>query len=145
MFNLEIISELNGWSFAGTGILIVFGSLAGLSFVISLLHKVIALNSRSFKFIKTKKSQISKFFGEGLKKKFKISSGLKEYAIKLKTITVLTGEPFHLSDLIRNAEKRGLNSPPPNFIVEELLKANFIISDDSKKFRWNQRLCEVLL
>lgn len=145
MFNLELISELNGWSFAGTGILIVFGSLAGLAFIISCIHKVLAFYDRSLEFMKIKKSQIAKFFVEDLKKKLKISSGLKEYAVKLRAITALIGEPFHLSDLIRNAEKRGLNSPPPGFIVEELLKANFIISADSQKFRWNQRLCEIVL
>jgi len=145
MFNFELISELNGWSFAGTGILIVFGSLAGLAFIISCLHKMLAIYDRSLEFLKLKKSQIAEFFLEGLKDKLKVSSGLKEYAVKLRTITALIGEPFHLSDLIRNAEKRGLNSPPPGFIVEELLKANFIISDDSRKFRWNQRLCEIVL
>ncbi|MDY0362016.1 MAG: OadG family protein [Desulforegulaceae bacterium] len=145
MFNLELISELNGWSFAGTGMLIVFGSLAGLAFIISCLHKMLELYDKCVFFIKTWKTRFFRFFAEGLKNKLKISSGLKEYAVKLRAITALIGEPFHLSDLIRNAEKRGLNSPPPGFIVEELLKANFIISDDSKKFRWNQRLCEIVL
>ncbi|MCB9481647.1 MAG: hypothetical protein H6680_07525 [Desulfobacteraceae bacterium] len=145
MFNLELISELNGWSFAGTGMLIVFGSLAGLAFIISCLHRMLELYDRCLEIIKIKKAQFFKFLVEGLKNKLRISSGLREYAVTLRAITALTGEPFHLSDLIRNAEKRGLNSPPPGFIVEELLKANFIIGDDSRKYRWNQRLCEIVL
>ncbi len=145
MFNPGLISELNGWNFAASGILIVFVSLSGLAFIISCFHKMLDVYDRVFEVIKNKKSQIKKFLAKGFRNKLVVSSGLREYAKKLKTITALTGEPFHLSELIDSAEKRGLTSPSPGFIVEELLKADFIIKDDSKRFRWNHRRCNIFL
>ncbi len=145
MFNLELISELNGWNFAVSGILIVFLSLSGLAFIISCFHKLLACHDRVVDGMNATKTRIKTVFAKGFNHKRRISSGLREYAKKLKTITALTGEPFHLSDLIDSAEKRGLISPAPGFIVDELLKANFIVKDDAKRFRWNHRLCNLFL
>ena len=46
MFGLEAIAQNNGWTIAVTGAGIVFTGLATLSFVISQLHKLVALLDR---------------------------------------------------------------------------------------------------
>lgn len=46
MIGLEAIAHNNGWTIAVTGACIVFSGLAALSFVISQLHKLIALLDR---------------------------------------------------------------------------------------------------
>lgn len=46
MFGLEAIAHNNGWTIAATGAGIVFAGLSALSFVISQLHKLVALLDR---------------------------------------------------------------------------------------------------
>lgn len=46
MFGLEAIAHNNGWTIALTGACIVFAGLSALSFVISQLHKLVALLDR---------------------------------------------------------------------------------------------------
>ena len=145
MTGFENITAFNGWSMAVTGITIVFVSLGMLSFAISRIHKILNLWDFRGEYIAKIKNSLKPSPKEETQQTRVISSGLKDCAKNFKIISSFIGEPFHLSDLIKFAEKRGLISPSPKAVVEDLLKASLIVKADEKRFCWNSSACDHLI
>lgn len=138
MTGLENITHFGGLTMSFAGITIVFVSLTVLLTVISRIHKLLDLWDNKNKYMKKIKAYFnsSESTEENIEKSLS-SNLIKESAKNFKIISSFIGEPFHLTDLIKFAEKRGLISPCPKKVVEELLKASLIVESGDQKFCWN--------
>lgn len=145
MVVFENISALGGTTMAMTGMTIVFASLGLLSFFISRIHKVLHIWNLRAEYIEKIRMNFNPEKTEAVEEKKELLPSLKESAKNLKIISSFIGEPFHLSDLVKFAEKRGLVSPCPKSVVEDLVKESLIVKADEKRFCWNNKACDLLM
>jgi hypothetical protein len=125
MIGLEAISAHNGWAMAITGAIIVMCGLSVLSFVISQLHKVIAL----FEKWKAPAPPLKKSPAD-----IDILNDLGTAAGLYKTMTDDLGEEFHLSQLYRIFERE--KQPHPHLTIQALRAAGYLVSAGEGIFRW---------
>lgn len=146
---LENISAHNGWAMAAVGISIVFSGLILLSFVISQLHRILALFERWYIRAHKKNHKNLKKADEKCDTelpatmtvdkttaphKMTDDKQLFEVIRNYKLITHRIGEPFSLPKLLDLAEKRGLNKPYST--VNMLIASEDIVPDDNGFFVW---------
>ena len=139
MYGLEAINANNGWAISVVGVTIVFTGLVTLSFVISQLHKVLALWEDPSKF-KTlfKKKQRETFQQEETEGLPVLTQSQKEvvkqFALLVRTMT----DHFSLPRLLYLAQISDLKDPYSN--LNHLLKRKIIVPDGSGFFTWDKQM-----
>lgn len=139
---IALVAKYNGWNMAFAGMTIVFSCLVVLSFAISRIHLMIEVWENRKDWTARFVSVFSVEKKKGAEPALVISSALRESARRFRLFSRFVGEPFHLSDLIGFAEKRGMTTPCPRRIIDDLLKAKLIVSKDNKRFSWDKSLCD---
>lgn len=127
MIGLEAISANNGWAMAFIGAIIVMCGLATLSFIISQLHKIIALFE--------KKKAVAPTITE-LPADIDILNNLEVAARTYQLITVDLGESFELVKLYERFERESL--PHPHLTISAFRDAGYLIPLGSGLFSWRK-------
>lgn len=134
MLGIDAITANNGWAMAFTGACIVMSGLALLSFVISQLHKIIALTEG-----KEKKHSIP--MPEPAPPALSLSAteidlldDLPAAARFYSSLTRDLGEVFSLPTLYRICQKENL--PHPHITIMALRGAGFLIPAGENNFCW---------
>ena len=139
MYGLEAISAHNGWAMALAGALIVFTGLVILSFVISQLHKILAIWDK--KPTQLPEDQKPAIGGESedepiisLPKEF--PSDINEVAKLYQPLIDEIGETFYLSNLYAVARKNEF--PHPHTTLSAFREYDIMIPHGDGVFSWNQ-------
>jgi len=143
LYGLEAINANNGWAISVVGVTIVFSGLVMLSFVISQLHKVLALWEDPSKIKALFKAKQSKKHPEELQEKQildqMIFTGSQKEVAKQFALLVRTMEDhFSLPRLLHLAQISDLKDPCSN--LNDLLKTKIIIPDGSGFFTWDKEV-----
>jgi cell division protein FtsX len=147
LHGLEAINASNGWAISVVGITIVFSGLVMLSFVISQLHKVLALWEDPSKLKALFKLKQPKEHSEESQEK-QITDSIsgqavftesqkdvaKQFALLVRTME----DHFPLPRLLHLAQISGLKDPYSN--LNNLLKTKIIIPDGSGFFTWDKEI-----
>ncbi len=139
MHGLEAINASNGWAISIVGISIVFTGLVVLSFVISQLHKVLALYenpSRIKQFFKTKNQKPSA--GTEPVEPVELDDNQKEVSKQFSLLVRTMEDHFSLSRLLHLAKISDIKHPHEN--LNMLFKIKIIIPDGNGLFTWNKEL-----
>jgi hypothetical protein len=132
---LAAITAHNGWAMAGTGACIVIIGLATLSFIISQLHKIIALIE--------KKEDSTPAPAPEPKTTAPVAAGDADSEVLLnleataRTILPFTqslGESFKLADLYKTMNDAKM--PHPHITVRELKDAGFLAPAGEGNYNW---------
>jgi len=135
LYGLEAISAHNGWAMALAGALIVFAGLVILSFVISQLHKILAiLDKKPTQLPEDQKPAIEDEPIISLPKEF--PSDLNEVAKLYKPLIDEIGETFYLSNLYAAAKKNEF--PHPHTTLSAFREYDIMIPHGDGVFSWNQ-------
>lgn len=137
MYGLDAINAHNGWAISVVGITIVFSGLVMLSFVISQLHKVLALwedPSKIKAFFKTKQPEGDPEGPKPLLDDFTQSQ--KDTARQFALLARTMEDHFSLQRLLFLAQISGLKDPCSN--LNKLFKAKIILPDGSGFFTWDK-------
>lgn len=134
MQGLEAISAHNGWAMALTGACIVMTGLATLSFIISQLHKIVALIEK-----KADKKEIAT--PEKAVTEVATVSGVEEILEDLASaakiympLTAGLGDTFELTKLYQIFEKENL--PHPHITIRALREAGYLAPAGEGSFSW---------
>jgi hypothetical protein len=129
VFRFELISASNGWAMALAGALIVMTGLAILSFIISQLHRLVA--------VLEKKEPAPKAAGpEKIPEKF--PDNLDKVAALYEPLVKQLPEPFGLEALF--ALSRQNNYPHPHITIRSFREAGLLISRGEGQFSWKPKL-----
>ena len=139
MFGFENITNNNGWAMAAVGASIVFSGLVVLSFVISQMHKILALwEEREKIFARFKKSRSIRA-AEKIEasvypeRQFPSADDLVEdYAPLIEELN----KPFALSQLFEAAIQKDL--PHPHLSIQRLKEAGILVAGGDGTFSWNR-------
>ena len=137
MLGIAAITANNGWAMAFTGACIVMTGLALLSFIISQLHKIIALiegvgkKAASPKKEKPATAPTAKLSAAQID----ILDDLPAAARIYSPLTAELGDTFPLAALYRLFEKENL--PHPHITIMALRNGGFIIPATEGNFSWN--------
>ena len=139
MYGLKAISAHNGWAMALAGALIVFAGLVILSFVISQLHKILAiLDKKPTQLPEDQKAAIGDELEDepiiSLPKEF--PSDINEVAKLYKPLIDEIGETFYLSNLYAAAKKNEF--PHPHTTLSAFREYDIMIPHGDGVFSWNQ-------
>ena len=134
MLGIAAITANNGWAMAFTGACIVMAGLAVLAFVISQLHKIIALVEGKEKKPAAPKPQAEKAQEELPDAEIDILSDLPAAARIFSPLTLDLGESFPLVALYRIFEKENL--PHPHITITALRHAGFLTPVGEGNFSW---------
>lgn len=135
MQGIEAITANNGWWMALTGACIVITGLATLSFIISQLHKIIAM-------LEGKEEPAEKDQDDGVPAadltaaERDILNDMAAAARIYKPITAGLGERFSLSGLYQAFDKENL--PHPHITVRELRTAGYLAPAGEGLFKWTK-------
>ena len=134
VYGLEAIQAHNGWAMAVTGAVIVMAGLSILSFIISQLHRIIALvdsrtNRKSKK--KTERDQIS--IPESQPER-PLLSDLSDTMQRFRPLTQELGSPFDLAALFQVFVQH--DDPHPHLTIRSLREQGYLIPDGSGLFTW---------
>ena len=141
MYGLDAINANNGWAISVVGVTIVFSGLVMLSFVISQLHKVLAVWENPSKIKALFKAKQPEELPEKLKEKqiadqAVFTESQKEVAKQFALLVRTMKDPFSLPRLLHLAQISGLKDPCSN--LNNLLKTKIIIPDGSGFFIWDK-------
>jgi hypothetical protein len=132
---IDAITANNGWAMALTGACIVMVGLAGLAFVISQLHKIIALIEAK------EKKQAASTIDQNPAPPVNLAAAeidiLDDLAAAARIYSPLTrdlGVDFPLADLYRIFQKENL--PHPHITIMALRGAGFLVSAGEGNFTW---------
>ncbi len=125
MPGLEAISAHNGWAMAITGTIIVMCGLSALAFIISQLHKIIALFE--------KRKEAEPYLVRPAADVDTLND-LEATARKYKPLTADLGDSFHLTELYRKFEKEKL--PHPHLTIRALRAAEYLQPLGEGVFCW---------
>ena len=119
MYGLEAINANNGWAISVVGVTIVFSGLVILSFVISQLHKVLALWENPSKRKPLFKVKQPEALPEKLQEKqifdrSVFTESQKEVAKQFALLVRTMKDPFSLPRLLHLAQISGLKDPCSN-------------------------------
>ncbi len=141
MYGLEAINANNGWAISVVGVTIVFSGLVMLSFVISQLHKVLALWEDPSKIKALFKAKQKKASPKELPEKqiadlAVFTESQKEVAKQFALLVRTMENHFSLPRLLHLAQISGLKDPCSN--LNNFLKTKIIIPDGSGFFTWDK-------
>lgn len=136
MLGFEAISNNNGWEYALLGISIVFSGLVILSFVISQLHKLLAVWENRTALLETLKSSRRQppSSSEAEPRPAIDPKALSEAVSQYRMLVERIGEPFALPKLLNQAEKSGLHRP--HATINDLLQAGIVVPDETGYYTW---------
>ncbi len=142
MYGLEAINASNGWAISVVGITIVFKGLVILSFVISQLHKVLALYedpSKIKQLFQVKPDETLSAQDEAAKTARAALTDPQKEVIKQFAFLARTMEDhFSLSRLLHLAKFRGLKDPCEN--LNQLFITQIVLPDGDGMFTWNREI-----
>ncbi len=142
VYGLYAISASNGWAIAAVGITIVFTGLVILSFIISQLHKVLALIEKGTeKFADFYQKKNSGKNSNNTEKTVQyvlnsLSAGEKESVKQLSCLVGRMDEHFSLPKLVRLAEISDLDNSFAG--INTLLDSGIIGPDTEGYFLWDE-------
>lgn len=137
MLGIDAITANNGWAMALTGACIVMTGLAVLSFVISQLHKIIALTEGKEKHSISKAEPVPPEVGPvvaELAAEIDILDDLPAAARIYSSLTADLGEVFSLAALHQISQKENL--PHPHITIMALRGAGFLAPVGEGNFTW---------
>ena len=134
MQGIAAISANNGWAMALAGACIVMSGLAILSFVISQLHKIIAIFEKKEKQVPASKSESAPHRTELPTAEFDVLNDLPSTARIYRTLTIDLGDCFWLPTLHRIFVKENL--PHPHLTITALRDAGFLVPTGDGNFCW---------
>ena len=134
VYGLEAIQTHNGWAMAITGAVIVVTGLSILSFIISQLHRIIALiDGRS-----NRKSKQKTDKGPVLSPESELQlpplSDLNETMKRFQPLTQEIGNPFDLTSLFQVFVQN--DDPHPHLTIRTLREHGYLIPDGNGLFSW---------
>ncbi len=132
MYGFEAIAFYNGWAISAVGISIVFTALVTLSFIISQLHKLLALWENREVHVKKIKGLFAEKKTPVSPKKQVLTQDFHESARQFSILIKSLGEPFSLPKLIEMAEIIGIAKP--HSTVNSLIQAKLIRPDEHGLF-----------
>lgn len=138
MFGFENITNNNGWAMAAVGASIVFSGLVVLSFVISQIHKILALWEEREKYIARFKKRPTR-----AAEKIEAPAYAERQFPSADELTHDYGplvdqlkKPFALSQLFEAAKQNDL--PHPHLSIQRLQEAGVLVADGDGTFTWNR-------
>lgn len=134
MLGIDAITANNGWAMAITGAGIVMTGLAVLSFVISQLHKIIALLEAKEKQPAAPKPEPQTPEEESTAAMIEILDDLPAAARIFSPLTTELGDSFPLAALYRIFQKEDL--PHPHITIMALRNAGFLVPTGDGNFCW---------
>lgn len=135
MYGIDAISQFNGWAMAVAGALIVISGLAVLSFVISRLHKIVALIDTP----QHKKDPAAVQPGPTTPPRFipdSCPANITEAAHQYQPLVDQLENQFKLSDLYEKALQAQL--PHPHLTIRCLRQAGTLIPIGDGIFKWSK-------
>ena len=139
MYGLEAISAYNGWAMAIAGPLIVMSGLAILAFLISQLHKVVAILERPEEKRREMEALAAQAEAEDKQKIMapdRLPSDIRETATIYQPMIDLLEQPFQLKALYEIAQKH--NFPHPYLTITSFREADILVNLGEGLFTWNQ-------
>ncbi len=134
MLGIEAITANNGWAMAFTGACIVMSGLAVLAFVISQLHKIIALVEEKEKKTAAPEPKVEPPASSFSTADIDLLNDLPAAARIYSSLTREIGEAFPLVSLYRIFEKENL--PHPHITIMALRDVGFLVPVGDGKFSW---------
>lgn len=134
MFSIELISANNGWAMALAGALIVMTGLAMLSFIISQLHRLVAVLEKK----ETAPAEDAPGGTAGEKIPEKFPENLDRVAVLYEPLVKQLPERFGLEALFALTRKN--NYPHPHLTIRSFRQAGLLISRGEGKFSWKSKL-----
>ena len=139
MFGFENITSNNGWAMAAVGASIVFSGLVILSFVISQIHKILALWEEREKHITRLKELLQAHAAKKIRPQAYAQRqfpNADELAGDYESVVDQLKKPFTLSQLFEAAKKNDL--PHPHLSIQRLQEAGILVSEGDGTFSWNR-------
>lgn len=134
MVGLEAIAANNGWAMAVTGAIIVMCGLAALSFIISQLHKIIAIFEKKVNPEEPLAIQRTDFSQQSAE--IDILNDLPAAVRIYCPITECLGEKFELSTLYKKFQDEEL--PHPHLTIRALRDGGFLVPAGEGTFCWKR-------
>ncbi|MFC1488745.1 OadG family transporter subunit [Thermodesulfobacteriota bacterium] len=138
MYGLEAISAYNGWAMAIAGPLIVLSGLAILAFLISQLHKVVAILERPEEKRKKMEALAAQAEAEDKQKVMapdRLPSDISETATIYQPLIDQLEQPFELKKLYEIAQMN--NFPHPYLTITSFREADILVNLGEGLFTWN--------
>jgi len=139
LFGFENITNNNGWAMAAVGASIVFSGLVVLSFVISQIHKILALWEEREKFIARFKKAPPTRAAEKIEAPVYAQRPFPSADALAEDYEPLAGQlikPFTLSQLFEAAKQKDL--PHPHLSIQRLQEAGILVAEGDGTFTWNR-------
>ncbi|MFC1811986.1 hypothetical protein ACFL03_04795 [Thermodesulfobacteriota bacterium] len=138
MYGLEAISAYKGWSMAIAGPLIVLSGLAILAFIISQLHKVVAILERPEEKRREMEALAAQAEAEDKQKVMapdRLPSDISETAKIYQPLIEQLEQPFELKELYEIAQMN--NFPHPYLTITRFREADILVNVGEGLFTWN--------
>ena len=134
MYGIEAINAHNGWAMAIAGALIVMSGLSVLSFIISQLHKILALTDFHKKSADIDQPSVPKTVPATAADHdlSNLEGSLTCYCDE----SAALGSAFTLQDLFTVFQE--CDFPHPHLTIRSLKEEGFLIPDDQGKFSWKK-------
>jgi hypothetical protein len=140
LFGFENITASNGWAMAVVGATIVFLGLVILSFVISQVHKILALWEKRDAYFnqKAKKAELKE------PKTVKAPVSVQRHLPTVKELTSIyrplveqLKQPFNIMQLFEITKKMDL--PHPHLSIKSLQEAGILVAQGDGTFTWDKQ------
>ena len=141
MYGFENIATHNGWAMAAAGALIVLCGLVVLSFVISQLHKFVAIlekRKESPQYMRARSKTDTVEGGPAFVIPERFPEDIRETANLYKSLVEPLGPAFPLSELYATCYKHSL--PHPHLTIKSLREAGFLVPVGGGDFSWKQEV-----
>lgn len=125
MFSFELISANNGWAMALAGALIVMTGLSILAFIISQLHRLVAV---------FEKKEVASVEATPEKIPEKFPDSLDKVAALYEPLVKQLPESFGLEALFALTQKN--NFPHPHLTIRSLREAGLLVAQGEGQFSW---------
>lgn len=140
MVGFENITSNNGWAMAAVGASIVFAGLVVLSFVISQIHKILALWEERQKYIARFKKRLAE--PSAVKRDAAVYAQYRfpsadMLAAEYGHLVDRMQEPFTLAQLFETARQNDL--PHPHLSIQRLQEAGILVSRGDGTFTWSRQ------
>ena len=133
MYGLKAIAAANGWSMALAGALIVISGLAVLSFIVSQLHRIVALIEKDA--AKDTDAPARNDTSRALAIPQRMPDDIEKVASFYRTLTDQLDSPFALQQVYALGVKN--NFPHPHLSLNALRQAGLLIPAGQGRFTWS--------
>lgn len=137
LFSFSRIAAHNGWSIASLGITITITCLAVLSMIISKVPLLVAFFDRIGGLINKNELPIIETPATApAAPEYDFSTdGARQIAAVYMDCAKALGESFHLPDLYRVSQEKGL--PHPHLTIKTLRESGLLLAEGNGRFKWN--------